>query len=121
MSKDQRENAQRPAPGAPDKTPQELKRDQIGCLLRVFWMFVGNGALLTAAALISNQPPWTFSIVDGAYFLIVLALIGTRYFDITRFNGTTAKNRPATRVHFIRYSTGLVLVASVMWVAMQSV
>jgi hypothetical protein len=84
-------------------------------------MGIGNIGLMVAAAVISGQPPWTFSIADGAFFLIVVALIGIRYLDITRFEGTTTKNEPATRTTWIRYSIGLTLFAVAIWLAVQSV
>jgi hypothetical protein len=84
-------------------------------------MGIGNIALLSAAAAISKQPRWTFSIIDAVFFALVFTLIGVRYLDIARFQGATAKNEPATRAHWVRYSVGLLLIAVVVWVAVQSV
>jgi hypothetical protein len=121
MSKDQQSNSKRSAPEASETTQQGQKQAQIGCLLRICWVLIGNVALLALAAVISRQPPWSFSIADGAFFLIVVALIGIRYLDITRFEGTTANNEPATRATWVRYSVGLILLAAVIWIAVQSV
>jgi hypothetical protein len=121
MAQNQITNAKQTTPISSEGTSQEQKRVQAGCLLRFLWMLIGNIALLATAAFISREPPWTFSIADGIFGALVIALIGIRFADITWFQGTTAKNEPATRAHWIRYSIGLVIVAVVIWVLVQSV
>jgi len=119
--KDQKDNSKLSPAVSPEEVPAGQQRAQIGCLLRLLWMFAGNIGLLAAAAAISNQPAWTYSIMDGAFLLIVLALIGVRYADITWFEGTTAKNEPATRTHFVRYTIGLLLFAGLIWFVAHSI
>lgn len=92
----------------------EYDRPQ-GCLLRVFWMAVGNVALLTLAGFILSQG--RFSLLDGGYWAVVAALVGARYADIVRFRGQTADGTPATVTHLRRYALGLLAVAVGLWIA----
>jgi len=71
-----------------DPTPSERQyQSQAGCLLRLFWMFVGNIALVAAAFLVYRSIGW--SIADLTYWLVIDLLIGARYIDIARLQGTT--------------------------------
>jgi len=103
------------------ETSPKQSSSQIGCLLRVTWMLVGNIALFAAVASISRQPAWTFSILDVIYFGIVVAVIAARFADITWFDGTTVKNEPVTRSTFIRYSAVLVSLACLLWLAAHAI
>lgn len=86
-----------------------------GCLPRLFWGMVGNIALAAAALAIYNAPGW--SIADLAFWLIVGLLIGARYLDIVRYQGTTAHGEPATIAHFKRYVLMLCVTATAVWAA----
>jgi hypothetical protein len=102
----------RDAKPSPDPTAQAADRPA-GCLLRLFWMAIGNLALFMIAILIIQRR--SFSAFDMAYWLIVVALIVVRYVDITRFDGRTASAEPATLRHFRRYALGLLVSAGSVW------
>jgi Co/Zn/Cd efflux system component len=64
-------------------------------------MFIGNIALVAAAFLVYKSIGW--SIADLIYWLVIGLLIGARYIDIARLQGTTIHLEPATTGHFKRY------------------
>ena len=103
-----------PKPNPPDPIAQSVAYDRPGgCLLRLFWMAFGNLALILITLLIIERR--AFSALDGAYWLIVVALVVVRYVDITRFAGRTASYEPATMRHFRRYTLGLLAGAAAAW------
>lgn len=97
-----------------ESTPQVAYDRPEGCLLRLSWMVAGNLALFVLVLSIFNQGG--FSLLDGAYWLVVVGLAVARYLDITRFAGLTADGTPASLVHFRRYGTWLVIVATGLWI-----
>ena len=84
-----------------------------GCLPRLFWMGLGNIALVMAALLVNKSAGW--SIADVAFWLTVGLLICARYIDIVRYQGMTVEGEPATTAHFRRYALMLVPVSAVVW------
>jgi hypothetical protein len=76
-------------------------------------MGFGNVGLLMAALWISQSTGW--SIADLAFWLLVGLLIGTRYIDIVRYQGTTVDGEPATTAHFKRYTLLLLVVSAAVW------
>ncbi len=92
---------------------QQEYQNPAGCLPRLFWMGVGNIALVMAALAISKSAGW--SIWDLAFWLTVGLLIGARYIDLVRFRGTTIHGEPATTAHVKRYALILVVVGTVVW------
>ena len=97
-----------------ESTPQVPYDRPQGCLLRLFWMVAGNLALFALMLSIFNQGG--FSLLDGVYWLVVVALAVARYIDITHFAGMTADGTPASLVHFRRYGIGLAIVATGLWI-----
>ena len=57
-----------------------------------------------------------FSILDAAFWVTVAAMVLVRYIDITRFNGQTSDNQPATLAHWRKYILLLLAVSAAMWV-----
>jgi hypothetical protein len=99
----------------PAEHSAQIKYDNMqGCLLRLFWTVAGNLALLAMVFSISTQQG--FTLFDGVYWVVVTALVGARYLEITRFGGLTVEGTPATMTHFRRYATRLFLVALGLWV-----
>jgi hypothetical protein len=86
-----------------------------GCLMRVAWLLVGNLLLIFSAIFISKHRGAFFSAADAVFWVIVLALMGARYFDITRFKGQTAAGQPASMAHWRRYATLLVVLSFCLW------
>ena len=84
-----------------------------GCLLRLFWIAIGNILLVLLVSRIYRAAG--FSLLDLAYWITVAAMLGARYFDVHRFHGATASGEPATPEHFRRYAYGLGGGALVVW------
>ncbi|MGH9147011.1 MAG: hypothetical protein ACRD1Q_09900 [Vicinamibacterales bacterium] len=82
-------------PNPAERAPQVNYDNPQGCLLRLFWMAIGNLALLVLILSISNQQG--FTLLDGLYWVVVTALASARYIDITRFAGLTVDGTPRLR------------------------
>ncbi len=89
--------------------------------LRIYWMALGNLALLVIAGLISKQPIWTITLLDGGYLLLVVTLLIARYLDVKRYGGETTNGEPATSAHLVRYGIGVTAVGAALWGFVQSV
>ncbi len=91
-----------------------------GCLLRVFWMFLGFILLYFVGYFIASRPvaagPLSLSILDAIYWVLIAAMAGARYLDVHRFRGKTATGEPATAKHATRYALLLAAVAGATWV-----
>ena len=92
-------------------TPNTLTAPPIapsGCLLRLVWSIGGTAAIfLVLAMIIANKPPIPSSLdfIAGATLIVMLA---ARWLDITRCNGRTLGDEPATPRHWGRYAVLLV-------------
>ena len=86
-----------------------------GCLLRLFWMMIGNVLLLFCAYGIIQHRSSVLSIADALYWAIVGSLLATRYVDIRYFHGTTGDGDPASLADWRRYTVLVVLVAVGLW------
>lgn len=78
-------------------------RPATGCLVRLFWAFFGNAALFILGVYIYEQQAQALSIFDGLYFLILAAIILSRFLDIRFLNGETVYGHPASLRHFRKY------------------
>lgn len=96
-------------------------RANAGALLRIGWMLGGNALLLILALVISMERPWTITVKDGLFWLVVAATIVMRYADITHYGGQTATGEPATRAHLVRFAVVMPAICAVLWSIAQSV
>ena len=94
---------------APQVEPQRTSFG--GCLLRTFWMILGNAALLICSLGIVNAKG--FSSYDVIFWGIAGLLLLARFCDIRYLHGQTGTGEPATWGHFRTYVL-LVLVGSLM-------
>jgi hypothetical protein len=97
------------------KTQTTADPPALGCLVRLFWMAVGNFALFLAGLKVSSSE--RVGVADIVYGGVTLALLLARWIDITQLNGMTIRALPATRAHLRRYSFGLLGVALLGWAA----
>ncbi len=112
------------------QSTNELKSEQISTEssaggghagLRVYWMGLGNVALLITAGLISKEPRWTLGALDAGYAFIVVTLIAARYVDIKCYGGETAYGDAASTRNLFEYCVGLVVLAASVWGLVQSI
>jgi hypothetical protein len=86
-----------------------------GCLVRLFWMGIGNVALaLCAVAILSHRGDF-LSAADIVYWVLVPAMIVVRFVDIRKFGGRTAAGEPASDVHWRRYLVFVIVGSSALW------
>lgn len=112
-----RRSPETPAPTTtttPDAPPDVETTASTGCLLRLYWMFLGNGLLALSAYLIT-QAHRTLSAADVGFWLIAASLVVARYFDIVRFQGTMADGSPAGVADWRRYAIRTVLITLALW------
>jgi hypothetical protein len=83
-------------------------------------MALGNLLLITLAAFISEQPPWTIGLLDAGYLVAVGSLLLARTVDIKRFAGETVHGEPASRRDLVRYALGLSGVSGALWLVAQN-
>lgn len=88
-----------------------------GCLLRLFWLILGNLALIAVAAQLLLHPRGWISGLDAAYWLFVALILAARYADIRYYKGTTADGKPCKLEDWRRYALLFVLSAGVAWLA----
>lgn len=86
-----------------------------GCLLRLFWLMLGNVLLaLAILQILFSRPPF-FSGVDGFFWLVVGVMIAARFLDLSYFSRTRADGQPATATDGWRYVVILVVAAAIVW------
>jgi hypothetical protein len=86
-----------------------------GCLVRLFWMGIGNVALaLCAVAILCHRGDF-LSAADIVYWSLVAALIVVRFVDIRKFGGRTAAGEPASAAHWRRYLVFVIVGSLVLW------
>lgn len=87
-----------------------------GCLIRLYWMIIGNALLFGCAVAISQGTTDLFGPIDALFWVLVGNLLIARYVDIRYFNGMTDSGEPATMVDFKRYASLLGLIAIGLWI-----
>lgn len=87
-----------------------------GCLVRIFWMVVGNFALvLTAVRIGQGHPGFSLSGFDLLFWAIAVSLPSARYLDIRYLRGQTADSRPATMDDWRRYAAVVMGASLLLW------
>ena len=86
-----------------------------GCLLRLYWMILGNALLALALISIFRNTEGFLSVADIVFVCAVAALLAARCVDIVKLNGLTASGDPATPGHLKRYIVVLVLASAALW------
>lgn len=87
-----------------------------GCLVRLFWMFIGNVILFLCLTCIFHNRVRGLALIDLGYWLTVLAMVAVRWVDIRSYHGDTVTGEPATLTHWRKYAVRLVVGALVVWI-----
>lgn len=85
-----------------------------GCLLRMYWMLLGN-ALVAIFAYRIVELGGAITGMDIFYWLGAASLVIARYVDIRFLGGTTSEGEPATIKHWKRYSSRVLAVSVILW------
>lgn len=99
----------------PRRTAPNYERP-VGSSLRRYRL-IGCVALAVLAASILTEPPWTLSVKDAAYWLVVTSMIVARYRE-ERVHADAAM-RQSMRRGVAGYAIGLVVIAVFVWVIAQ--
>ena len=93
---------------------------EAGCLIRLYWMFLGNAILFILLAYLFQNRPRFPSLLDGGCLLTLASLVAARYIDIRRFNGANGENSaPATMADWRKYALSLVTGCAAAWLAIR--
>ena len=96
-------------------SPEPQYQSPSGCLLRLFWLFLGNGLLGIVAFQMITSSPRLLSLLDVTYWVFVGLILCARYVDIRYFGGTKADGQPASLQDFRRHALILLAAAAVVW------
>ena len=88
---------------SPPQQPTAPKESASGCLLRIYWMMVGNALLFAAAYNIAHTES-ALTWIDLLFALFILCLLAARYIDIRHLRGRTSDGQPATIEDWKRYA-----------------
>ena len=97
--------------------PPKNQSAGLGCLIRMYWMGVGNVLLVFTVFYIIKARPGFITAVDLVYWAVVFSLGAFRYIDIHYLSGLTSEGAPATPAHWRRYILVLVAVAFCAWLS----
>ena len=86
-----------------------------GCLIRMYWMLIGNVALILCAAAILTHRGGFLSVADIVFWVLVATLGVARFVDIRRLGGRTAAGNPTSAAHWRRYLIFLIVASLVIW------
>lgn len=99
-----------------DDRPATTHGTEAGCLIRLYWMFIGNVAVVFALGLLFDRRPRFPALLDLAVFAAVAALVAARFVDIRHYHGETGEGRPATMAQWRRYAVSVAGAGAAAWV-----
>jgi len=106
---------------APSSNSIDKQRGLSALFARLFWMLLGNFALLICAAKIFMDRNVSIRASDIVFWCVVLVMIVVRFLDIKYLEGQTATGAPATIKHWQKYAFILLIAAVVIWSAAHAV
>lgn len=96
-------------------TPDAPPTAPAGCLLRLVWTMAGSAVIYLVMAMIAATKPPLPSSLDFVVGGTVIVMLAARWLDITRCNGRTLNDEPATLSHWRRYAVLLVISTLAVW------
>lgn len=99
------------------KTENEIStRNQSGCLLRLYWMLLGNVIVLASAGMMAKTG--NLLLYGSVYVITVATIIFARYADIRYFNGHKADaSGPASMGDWKKYAVSASALYLIMLIA----
>ena len=86
-----------------------------GCLLRLVWTLAGNSIVYLALITIAVRATPLPSVLDAVVWVTTGLMLLARWLDISRFNGRTITDEPATMSHWRRYAVLVIGVTLGAW------
>jgi hypothetical protein len=102
---------------APTSPTADKQRGISALLLRTFWMFLGNFALMICAANIFMGEGESTRTSDIIFWCAAASMIIVRFIDIKFLDGQTAAGEPASIKHWRRYAVLLIVISAIIWSA----
>lgn len=102
----------------PENTPNTPNVPPIaasGCLLRLVWSIGGSATIYLVLATIGATRPPLPSSLDFVVGVTLVLMLAARWLDITRYNGRTFGDEPASLRHWYRYAVLLVSSTLAAW------
>jgi len=96
-------------------TTPSTSTSAMGLLMRTWWIFLGNGALVLVLALMAFERDALPSHLDLVFVALVVSLFAARFADIRYFEGETAEGVRATMAHFRSYAVRLMAGSATGW------
>jgi len=88
----------------------------LGCLARLYWMFLGNIVVFFSLILIALSKNESFLTgLDWIFCSGVFSIILFRYLDINYFKGARPDGEPASMADFWRYLRNVLIVSVAAW------
>ena len=101
---------------------EDNKHDPLeGCLLRLFWMIVGNVLLALCAVSVVKGGYSLLGLDDAFYWAVVGCLLAARYVDIQYFQGKTADGDTASMADWRRYAVRIGVLSVGLWVVAHAI
>jgi hypothetical protein len=100
---------------APANQTTYKQRGALAILARIFWMFLGNFALMICVANIFMGESSSTRASDIIFWCVVPAMIIVRFLDIKFLDGQTATGGPASIKHWRRYAIALAIISAAIW------
>lgn len=91
----------------------------LGCLLRLFWMVIGNLLLVLAVIAVAQAPSDKLVFGDILFWVVVALMVGCRWADVRLFQGTRADGTPASPSDLRRYILILAAGGGLLWLAIR--
>jgi len=100
--------------------PPVVYSSEASCLLRLYWILLGNALLaILLAYLIQKHPPFP-SPLDAAYLFSLASVLAARYIDIRHMKGETRDGGSlATMSDWRKYAALIVACSASTWVAVR--
>lgn len=96
-------------------TPLREQASPAGCLLRLFWFFVGNMLLASVGISLLFRKSAAPSLLDLYYWSVVIFILAARYVDVRFCQGATTDGKEATMQDWKQHAITLVMSAAVAW------
>jgi hypothetical protein len=106
-----------PAKSSVETGTIDKQRGIFALIVRPFWMFFGNFALMICVANVIMGESNSTRVSDIIFWSVAAALIIVRFLDIKFLDGQTATGEPATIKHWRRYAIALAVISAAIWSA----
>jgi hypothetical protein len=88
----------------------------LGCLARLYWMFLGNVIIFfSAISIVLNKSESFLTGLDWIFASGVFSIILFRYLDINYFKGARPDGQAATMADFWKYMRNVALSSMAVW------